>query len=573
MSLCQLAMLLVVVSFTASLGGAASGQTTSEAKADGKSFGLSVLGKAQSAAGTEPSSDTVPNFGPAPSQSTLFDNPDAIAAEAGAAADSNEGYRTMRSSIDTRPRIAPVDIEATIARGQTISADPMDYVSGMGISGGQGSCRELPPSVTGAGFYDATCNTGLKLDQSSESCTIPLNVRVSKLTLYRYWCSDYDWQRNGVDDCALFEAASCERTGMHPGRCLQGTPRNCVEPGEPVAELLCPAQTPGASLIGTEDRTRITEHRDESACGGLATDPGCAAAPETCASSDPVTRIIDGVAVTRPCWAWTRIYQCNRTSTAQDCADLDGNPSCSFVRQDCLTEDEPCSTWERVYRCPVPDRTAQKQYICDGDVYCIGGECETIDRQPNTEFRDAAAALNAASQAGREFDEDTLTLFKGERATCHKAVFGLLNCCAGKAFPLIPYGQLLVALGCDREEILLHERDAQGLCAYVGSYCSDNVLGVCLTKKKAYCCFESKLSRILQEQGRPQLGLSWDKPKRETCRGFTIDEFARLDLSRMDFSEVYAEFQDAAKLPEELSTVADIQQKIADFYAVHGAPR
>ncbi len=39
----------------------------------------------------------------------------------------------------------------------------------------------------------------------------------------------------------------------------------------------------------------------------------------------------------------------------------------------------------------------------------------------------------------------------------------------------------------------------------------------------------------------------------------------------MDFSEVYAEFQDAAKLPEELSTVSTLQQKISDYYALSGA--
>src|SRR3546814_7199286 len=70
-------------------------------------------------------------------------------------------------------------------------------------------------------------------------------------------------------------------------------------------------------------------------------------------------------------------------------------------------------------------------------------------------------------------------------------------------------------LGCSREEVLLHQRDSQGLCAYVGTYCSSSFLGVCLTKKKVYCCFESKLSRILQEQGRQQLGRPWGKPKTE----------------------------------------------------------
>ena len=115
--------------------------------------------------------------------------------------------------------------------------------------------------------------------------------------------------------------------------------------------------------------------------------------------------------------------------------------------------------------------------------------------------------------------------------------------------------------------MLLHERDAQGLCAYVGTYCSSSFLGVCLTKRKVYCCFESKLSRILQEQGRIQLSKPWGNPKTESCAGFTVDEFARLDLSKMDFSEVYAEFTDAARLPDELEASAQIQQKIEDYYA------
>jgi len=169
-------------------------------------------------------------------------------------------------------------------------------------------------------------------------------------------------------------------------------------------------------------------------------------------------------------------------------------------------------------------------------------------------------------QARREFDPATMTLFKGERETCSSKVFGVLNCCKGKGFPLIPGIQFLVMLGCSREEVLLHQRDAQGLCAYVGTYCSSSFLGVCLTKKKVYCCFESKLTRILQEQGRAQLPKPWGKPKTEQCLGFTLDEFARLDLSRMDFSEVYAEFTDAARLPDELQTSELIQQKIRDYY-------
>lgn len=570
-------MALLAVLFAGGLGGAgALGQTATPqaARSDGKAFAAEIATRAQDAAKRAPTADSVPNFSASPPQSPLFDDPDAMARAASAAASSHEGYQSVRSSVTNRPRVPLVDIEATIARGKAVAENPAPYVSGMGIGGAQGSCRELPPGGASSGSYEATCNTGVALEQQAKTCTAPLVVSVTRKTEYRYWCSDLNAGFNGVDECVSFEGASCTVTGRHPGRCLQGDARNCVEPGEPVDELLCETTVAGARLRGTETSDSVTERRDDSACASLVADAGCASVGETCTSSDPVTRIIDGVSVTRPCWAWEKSYQCSRIVPAQDCSALDANPACSFVRQECLTEDAPCSTWERIYRCPIPEQVAPgKQYICDGDIYCVNGDCETIDRQPNAEFKDAAVALNAAAQADREFDPDTLSLFKGTRNTCKSTLFGVLNCCKGKAFPLIPGSQLLVALGCSREEILLHQRDATGLCHYVGSYCSDSVLGVCVTKKKAYCCFESKLSRILQEQGRPQIGKPWGSPRKETCQGFTIDEFARLDLSRMDFSEVYAEFEDAARLPEELSTVTDVQQKIADYYALNGPGR
>ena len=575
----HLPVVLGLALFGAGLTGSiASGQSQTEAaRSEGKSFATGIASKAQSAAKTAPTVATLPNFGGTPSQSALFDDPDAIAAQAAAAATTNQGYQTVRSSLDRRPRVAVADIEAAIARGRTVADDPTTYVSGMGVSGGEGSCRELPPSSGGTGTYEATCNDGVALEQKVEACTIPLVVSVTRTTGYRYWCSTDNARFNGVDDCTLFETASCRHTGSHGGRCLvrgRSPFEFCIEPGEPVEELLCDAEVPGARLRGTEGENVVSERRDESACAGPAADVGCTSDAESCTSSDPVTRTFDGVAVTKPCWAWERRYQCHHTVPAQNCDALEANTSCRFVREECLTDEAPCPTRERIYVCSVPDGPApQKQYVCDGNIYCINGECETIDRQPNAEFKDAAVALHAAAQAGGEFDPASLTLFKGERDTCHSKVFGLLNCCAGKAFPLIPYSSLLVSLGCSREEVLLHQRDAQGLCHYVGSYCSDSVLGVCVTKKKAYCCFESKLSRILQEQGRPQIGKAWATPKKESCQGFTIDEFARLDLSRMDFSEVYAEFQDAAKLPEDLATVDTLKRKIDDYYAISGGGR
>src|SRR3546814_20831500 len=105
---------------------------------------------------------------------------------------------------------------------------------------------------------------------------------------------------------------------------------------------------------------------------------------DVCSSDLPVTRIVDGVAVTQPCWDWQRSYTCSAKMPGNDCGELEANGSCRFVREDCLTGDSPCSTAERVYECPVPPgENAGQTYVCDGDVYCMAGPCETTTREAN----------------------------------------------------------------------------------------------------------------------------------------------------------------------------------------------
>ena len=66
------------------------------------------------------------------------------------------------------------------------------------------------------------------------------------------------------------------------------------------------------------------------------------------------------------------------------------------------------------------------------------------------------------------------------------------------------------------------------------------------------------------------MGLSFGTPKRANCEGFTIEQFASLDLSKIDFTEIYNELLEAVKLPDEAQALVDIQKKITDFYASNG---
>ena len=63
---------------------------------------------------------------------------------------------------------------------------------------------------------------------------------------------------------------------------------------------------------------------------------------------------------------------------------------------------------------------------------------------------------------------------------------------------------------CTEEELQLASQVEVQSCHYLGSYCASKVLGACVEKRKAYCCYTSPLARIMNEQARLQLDdLTW----------------------------------------------------------------
>ena len=100
--------------------------------------------------------------------------------------------------------------------------------------------------------------------------------------------------------------------------------------------------------------------------------------------------------------------------------------------------------------------------------------------------------------------------------------------------------------GCDEEDMLTAAYNELGLCHYIDTYCKKKIpLIGCVQKAKVYCCFNSKLARIIHEQGRPQLETfgGWGDAEEPNCRGFRPEEFQMLDFSRIDLSEWYGDIQ------------------------------
>ena len=199
---------------------------------------------------------------------------------------------------------------------------------------------------------------------------------------------------------------------------------------------------------------------------------------------------------------------------------------------------------------------------CGSVRYCVGAGCETVRPKSNTGFVEATTRLNMALElGGEEFDRDDMRFFKGKRRACHIYFGGLADCCKNS-------GLLVGLANCSASERELAEERNAGNTHYLGKYCSRRTFfGFCIRRSRAWCVFGSKLGRILQEQGRSQLGVGWGN-----CRGLTVAEIEGIDFASLDLSEFTENLMDGSmepsvSLPDAGDTGAAMRTRIRDFYS------
>jgi hypothetical protein len=200
------------------------------------------------------------------------------------------------------------------------------------------------------------------------------------------------------------------------------------------------------------------------------------------------------------------------------------------------------------YTCPLGP------YPCintGSNYYCSPYQCVDIETSDNVENSDTEQGANDKHDDGPRDSNGVckgiIRIFNGQDLRCRPPGLqtGWSDCCKKTKtwFGLGRCGSAEQQLAKLRTTIQYRgqERDysmADANCHYVGSYCSQKIKFIgCVQKKKTYCCFGSPLARIIQEQGRPQIGKGWGDPKNPDCSGFTVDEFQKLDFSKIDFSE------------------------------------
>ncbi|WP_158784346.1 type-F conjugative transfer system mating-pair stabilization protein TraN [Pantoea sp. BAV 3049] len=267
------------------------------------------------------------------------------------------------------------------------------------------------------------------------------------------------------------------------------------------------------------------------------------------------------------CWQYTDTYV-SQSADNGTCNDYMQNPACTVGSTTCLDSlNGTCLREQVVFSCE--EKVSGSAQLCGGELVCTDGSCDQLDDGKSDGFQSAVSGLAALAAAGKDIaalNGVNVSAFTGEGHSCRKAMAGFSNCCKDSG-----WGNDVGLASCNTEEKALAEAKKRKLSIYVGSYCAHKVLGVCLEKKEGYCQFDSKLAKIIQDQGRRgQLGIGFGSGSSPDCRGLTVAELQRLNFKNINFADFYDDLENGTTLPADQDLLDRVKEQIAGKMAGGG---
>jgi len=241
-----------------------------------------------------------------------------------------------------------------------------------------------------------------------------------------------------------------------------------------------------------------------------------------------------------------------RTFECVDCTPF-VDLGCTETGPACLEEvNGVCTQPGTAISCPL-DPACTKMGIVQQCVSCgtpgsLVPFCTDLSTPPNEHFNEHATYLGVVEEANKDWAPDALVLFRGEKLGCKQnpLIEPIVDCCDEDPTKL--FGS------CDNEEIRLAANKQAGLVHFVGTHCTEEIellIGsICIEEEQVFCSFKSKLTRIVHEQGRPQVGRGWGSPENPDCNGFHVTQFQDLDFAAMDLSEWYPDIEYALNVED-----------------------
>jgi conjugal transfer mating pair stabilization protein TraN len=200
--------------------------------------------------------------------------------------------------------------------------------------------------------------------------------------------------------------------------------------------------------------------------------------------------------------------------------------------------------------------------------FCLDGSCSNHDYEAakDEDFKKGISALSSAAEASKNFNASSGYIFKGQLMECSNDIAGIKNCCRDTG-----WGIDLNLVHCTDHEKNLGLAKQNNRVVATGEYCYKRkklpVGSVCVSRHKTYCVFQSKLARIVQEQGRRnQLNINFGWGQYSNCQGITPAQMQSIHFEGIDFSEVYQDIQNKQNQPDVDQATAKMSERFKDYY-------
>lgn len=271
------------------------------------------------------------------------------------------------------------------------------------------------------------------------------------------------------------------------------------------------------------------------------------------------TRTIQGESITRNHFEEHYQYACFKSST-KSCVGL-REKGCYQTNSVCKEKvGNTCVLWEQTFRCPASKRSIKSFHSSNKEnPFCLSGDRTDTTYKPNQDLFEVLSQMSVLKEAQNDL-RNFSTIFKGTDRRCTRNCLDFRDCCgSGKG-----WGVSLKLSSCDAEEKELRELRDINRCVMVGTYCAEKLGGQCIRKKTTFCCYDSKLAKIIQEQGRAQLRLGFGSPQQPQCQGLTPEQLSKMDFSKINFSNLFQDIAASTKLPNVQKITQGIQQSMKD---------
>lgn len=261
------------------------------------------------------------------------------------------------------------------------------------------------------------------------------------------------------------------------------------------------------------------------------------------------------------CWAYKDIYL-SQSGDNGTCDTYMNNSACTLSRTTCAESIAGiCLREQAVFSCE--SASSGSAQLCGTELICTDGSCDQIQNDTTDSFQKAVSGLAALAAAGEDIaalNGVNVAAFTGTKKSCRKAMSGFSNCCKDSG-----WGNDVGLASCSSDEKALGKAKERKLTVYVGSYCARKVLGVCVEKKEGYCQFDSKLAKIVQEQGRRgQLRIGFGSGSSPNCRGITVEELQSIDFDALNFADFYEDLENGTTIPADQELIDRVKEQIAN---------